>query len=88
MINNESAIHYSTIVLEIEHKLLLCIVECYAHIIATRLQRYEEKVKLPNNLNLFIVFLQQKNCLTKTKEALYDKGKALNMQYLALINQY
>jgi hypothetical protein len=50
--------------------------------------RYEEKVKLPNKLNLFIVSLQQKNCLTKNKEALYDKGKALNMQYLALINQY
>ena len=41
----------------------------------------KKKVKLPNNLNLFIVFLQQKNCLTKAKEALYDKGKALNQQY-------
>ena len=31
---------FSTVVLKIEHKLLLRIVECYSHIIKNRLQRY------------------------------------------------
>ena len=45
-------------------------------------------MKLPNYSNILYCFLMAEETLGKAKETLNDKGKALNMQYLALINQY